>query len=109
MSDIRFIIVGVLTITISFIFLGVYGEEYTEYTVQSKEFSDCYEFQDEGQPSQLDCDKILQDKILFFLAVILIFTGGILALIKGVKGNWDQRVRPEDMVGPGGSDKTGSD
>lgn len=105
MSDIRFIMLGVLTITIGFIFLGVYGEEYTEYTVQSKEFSDCYEFQDDKQPSQLDCNKILQDKILFFLAVIGIITSGILALIKGIKGNWDQRVRPEDMVGPGRSDK----
>ena len=105
MSDIRFIMLGVLTITIGFIFLGVYGEEYTEYTVQSKEFSDCYEFQDDKQPSQLDCNKILQDKILFFLAVIGIITSGILALMKGIKGNWDQRVRPEDMVGPGRSDK----
>ena len=109
MSDIRFIIVGVLTITIGFIFLGVFGEEYTEYTVQSKEFSDCYEFQNETQQSQLDFNQILQNKILFFLAVIGIISGGILALIKGVKGNWDQRVRPEDMVGPGGSDKTDSD
>jgi len=106
MSDIRFIMIGVLTITIGFIFLGVYGEEYTEYTVQTKEFSDCYEFDGEDQPTELDCNKLLQNKILFFLAVIGIITGGILALIKGIKGNWDQRVRPEDMVGPGNSDKT---
>ena len=83
MSDIRFIIVGVLTITIGFIFLGVFGEEYTEYTVQSKEFSDCYEFQDESQPSQLDCNKILQDKILFFLAVIGIIAGGAIGFLAG--------------------------
>jgi len=101
--------IGVLTITIGFIFLGVYGEEYTEYTVQSKEFSDCYGFEGESKPSELDCNKILQNKILFFLAVIAIITGGILALIKGLKGNWDQRVRPEDMVGPGGSNKTDTD
>ena len=109
MSDIRFIIIGVITITIGFIFHGVYGEEYTEYTVQSKEFSNCYEFEGENQPSELDCNKILQSKILFFLAVIGIISSGILALIKGVKGNWDQKVRPEDMVGPGGSDKTDTD
>jgi len=109
MSDIRFIMIGVVTITIGFIFLGVYGEEYTEYTVQSKEFSDCYEFEAESQPSQLDCDEVLQNKILFFLAVIGIISGGILALIKGLKGNWDQRVRPEDMVGPGGPNKTDTD
>ena len=48
-------------------------------------------------------------KILFFVAVIAIISGGILALVKGLKGNWDQRVRPEDMVGPGRSDKPDSD
>ena len=101
--------IGVLTITVGFIFLGVYGEDYTEYTVQTKEFSDCYEYQNDDKPTQLDCDKVLQSKILFFLAVTGIIAGGILALIKGLKGNWDQRVRPEDMVGPGGSDKNESD
>ena len=109
MSDIRFIMIGVLTITIGFIFLGVYGEEYTEYTVQIQEFSDCYEFEDDQQETKLDCDKALQDKILFFLLVMGIISGGILALVKGAKGNWEQRVRPEDMVGPGGSDKNESD
>ena len=72
MSDIRFIMIGVVTITIGFIFLGLYGEDYTEYTVQSKEFTDCYEFQDDSKPTQLECDKILQDKILFFVAGIII-------------------------------------
>ena len=109
MSDIRFIIIGVLTITISFIFLGVYGESYTVYTVQMKEFSDCYDFQDDNKPTKLNCDKLLQEKILFFLVVIGIIAAGILALIKGIRGNWDQKVKPEDMVGPGGSDKNESD
>ncbi len=109
MSDIRFIMIGVVTITIGFILLGVYGEDYTEYTVQSKEFSDCYEFQDDTKPTQLDCESVLQGKILFFTVIIVIISGGILALVKGLKGNWDQRVRPEDMVGPGRSDKPDSD
>jgi len=26
-------------------------------------------------------------------------------LIKGVRGKWDNDVKPEDMVGPGGSKK----
>jgi len=28
---------------------------------------------------------------------------GIASLLKGMKGKWDQNVKPEDMVGPGGS------
>jgi len=29
--------------------------------------------------------------------------------MKGVKGNWDNKVKPEDMVGPGKRDKEDSD
>jgi hypothetical protein len=28
---------------------------------------------------------------------------GIIAMIKGIRGTWDQDVKPEDMVGPGSS------
>jgi len=28
---------------------------------------------------------------------------GIASLVKGIKGRWDQDVKPEDMVGPSGS------
>ena len=27
----------------------------------------------------------------------------LLSLVKGIKGRWDQDVKPEDMVGPSGS------
>ena len=32
----------------------------------------------------------------------MIIGSGIGALIKGVKGTWDQDVKPEEMLGPGG-------
>ena len=41
-------------------------------------------------------------KTMFFLFVIALIGVGIVALIKGMKGRWDQDVKPEDMVGPGG-------
>jgi hypothetical protein len=28
---------------------------------------------------------------------------GIASLVKGIKGRWDQDVKPEDMVGPSNS------
>jgi len=36
----------------------------------------------------------------FFGLVIVLIAAGILALVKGVKGDWDSKVKPEDMVGP---------
>ena len=38
MSDVRFIMIGVVVITIGFIILGVYGGQFTEITVQTNEF-----------------------------------------------------------------------
>jgi len=47
----------------------------------------------------------------FVLTVVLVglIAAGIILLIKGVKGKWDQDVKSEDMVGPGGSNKSKSD
>ena len=33
---------------------------------------------------------------------------GIFSLVKGVKGTWDQDVKPEEMLGPGGDKKDSS-
>jgi hypothetical protein len=46
---------------------------------------------------------------LFFGLVVSLIGAGIFALIKGVRGKWDQDVKPEDMVGPGGEDTSKSD
>ena len=41
--------------------------------------------------------------MIIFTIVILLIVGGIGSLVKGIKGRWDQDVKPEDMVGPSGS------
>ena len=105
MSDVRFIMIGVVVITIGFIILGVYGGQFTEITVQTNEFSDCYEYHDDQPAIQIDCDKQIQQKNILFGIVIGILAGVGLALIKVIKGKWDQDVKPEEMVGPGGSKK----
>jgi len=33
--------------------------------------------------------------------VISLIGAGIISLVKGVRGKWDQDVKPEDMLGPG--------
>ena len=108
MSDIRFVMIGIVVITVGFIILGVYGSEYTGITVETDEFSTCYEYSEEEKPQEIDCQEILQNKMLVFIGIIVIIGIGILALIKGVKGTWDQDVKPEEMLGPGG-DKNDSD
>ena len=39
---------------------------------------------------------------MLFGIIIGIISGGVIALIKGVKGKWDQDIKSEEMVGPGG-------
>ena len=105
MSDTRFTLIGIGLIFAGFIVLGVFGSAYTSSTIEADEFGDCYEYFEDSPPVQIDCEVKLQDKTMFFGLVIALIAVGVLSLIKGVRGRWDQDVKPEDMLGPGG-DKT---
>ncbi len=102
MSDTRFIMLGAALIFAGFVILGVLGSGYTGSTIEEIEFGDCYEYYDDKPPVQVSCDQALLDKLLFFMLVMGLVAAGIVFLIKGARGGWDQDVRPEDMVGPGG-------
>ena len=52
------------------------------------------------EPISIDCSAKMFSQNIFFGFVVALIAGGILALVKGVKGNWDSQVKPEDMVGP---------
>ena len=41
-----------------------------------------------------------------FVGVIVILAAGGIALVKGIRGTWDNDVKPEEMLGPGGDKKT---
>ena len=109
MSDIRFVMIGVVVLTVGFIVMAVIGNQYQDITVQTKEFSECYDYTDENVSVKVDCDKQLQSKNLMFMAVIGILAVGGIALVKGVRGTWDNDVKPEEMLGPGGDKKTSDD
>ena len=109
MSDTRFTMIGIVLIFAGFIILGIFGEAYFDATIQAEEFDDCYEYFDDKPPIQIECDAHLQGKTMFFALVIGLIGAGIFALIKGVKGKWDQDVKPEDMVGPGNPSNSGAD
>ena len=100
MSDIRFIIIGVVLIFSGFLILGVFGQNYQASNIESNEFENCFEYSENKEPISIECSAKMFDQNIFFVFVITLIVGGIVALLKGVKGDWDNRVKPEDMVGP---------
>ena len=108
MSDIRFVMIGVAVLSIGFIVMAVFGTQYQDITVQTKEFSECYEYTDENVAVKVDCDEQLQSRNLIFVAVIGILAAGGILLVKGIRGTWDNDVKPEEMLGPGGDKKDDS-
>ena len=102
MSDTRFIILGVGLIFSGIIFLSIFGNQSAEITLQ-EEFSECFEYHDDSPPTEIDCDTASKNKMIIFVITTLLIVCGIVSLVKGIKGRWDQDVKPEDMVGPGSS------
>ena len=102
MSDTRFIILGVGLVFAGIIFLSVFGNQSAEITLQ-EEFPQCFEYHDDAPPTEIDCDTAFENKMLIFAITTLLIACGIVSLVKGIKGRWDQDVKPEDMVGPGSS------
>ena len=109
MSDTRFTILGIALIFSGFVILGIFGTQYFVSSIEAEEFDECFEYYEDSEPIKVDCNVKLQQKFLFFSVIIIIICIGIIALLKGVKGSWDQDVKPEDMVGPGGPSKSNSD
>ena len=108
MSDIRFVMIGVVVLSVGFIVMAVFGSQYQDITVQTKEFSECYDYTDENVAVKVDCDQQLQSRNLMFVAVIGILVAGGILLVKGIRGTWDNDVKPEEMLGPGGDKKDDS-
>ncbi len=108
MSDIRFIIIGSSLIFAGIIILSVFGSQFDEITLQA-EFSKCYEYHEDIPPTEIDCEDAIENKLIFFALVSALIACGILAMIKGIRGRWDQDVKPEDMVGSSGSFDTRND
>lgn len=108
MSDTRFTMIGIGLIFAGFIILGIFGSKYFDATLQAEEFDNCFEYFEDSPPVQVDCDVKLQQKMIFSGLVFSLVGAGIAFLVKGVRGRWDQDVKPQDMVGPGGPSNPGS-
>ena len=101
-SDTRFIILGIGLVFSGIIFLSVFGGQSSEISLQEG-FSKCFEYHDDSPPTEIDCDAASENKMIMFAITALLIVCGIISLVKGMKGCWDQNVKPEDMVGPGNS------
>ena len=99
MSDTRLTLIGIGLVFAGFLVFGVFGQDHYNFAIQSQEFGDCYKFED-GKQVEISCSEVMQDRVLFFGIVLVIIGAGIFVLIKGVRGKWDQDVKPEDKVGP---------
>jgi len=101
-SDTRFIILGIGLIFAGIIIISIFGAQIDEFTAQD-EFHECYEYHADAPPTEIDCDVAFENKMIIFTVVILLIVCGITSLVKGMRGRWDQDVKPEDMVGPSSS------
>ena len=59
MSDIRFVMIGVIVLSVGFIVMAVFGSQYQDITVQTKEFLECYDYTDENVAVKVDCDEAI--------------------------------------------------
>ena len=109
MSDMRFIIIGIGLVFGGFLILGGLGQDYQAATLESDEFGTCYEYSEDSPPREINCSFKIFDQTVFFGLVLGFIISGIIALIKGARGNWDSKIKPEDIVGPGNNQNKDSD
>ena len=105
MSDMRFIITGIVLVFIGFVLLGIFGDNFQASTIEADQFGTCYEYFEDKPPIEINCSFKTFDQSIFFILVLAFIIAGIIALIKGMRGDWDNKVKPEDVVGPGNNDK----
>ena len=109
MSDTRFTMLGVGLIFAGFMVLSIFGTGFFTNSLEAEEFGQCFEYFEDKPPVEISCEVKIQDKSMFFAIVIGLIIAGIISLLKGIKGKWDQDVKPTDMLGPNGNDSQNSD
>ena len=99
MSDIRLIILGSLIVFGGLIYGGLKASEYVQYTVQDQNFDECFDYST-GQAVHVKCDQKIQEKYTYLTISLAIIAVGIFIAVKGLRGNWDQNVKSDEILGP---------
>lgn len=101
MSDTRLLIAGTALVFAGFASLGALGDGFRAASLESAEFGTCHEYTEDGPPAEVDCAARVSGQALFFALVAGLVGAGVALLVMGARGDWDGRVRPGDMAGPG--------
>ena len=101
MGDIRFSMIGIGLIFAGFIILGIFGGNYQSASIESEEFGTCYRYHEDAEPVSVSCADAMAEQAGFLGVIAALVAAGIASLVKGIRGDWDSKIRPEDMVGPG--------
>lgn len=99
MSDIRLIMAGSLMIFAGFYVVGIGASEYSQISMQSSEFDDCYDYST-GTAMHVNCSKAEQGALLYLALAFSLLGGGSYVMFKGIRGRWDQNVKSDEMLGP---------
>ena len=100
MSDIRFIMIGAVVVFSAFVILGIFAENFQVANIETNEFGICFKYFEDKEPIQINCENKMYEQNIFFGIIVSLVVAGVLLLIKGWRGDWDSKVKPEDMVGP---------
>jgi len=99
-SDTRLIILGSALAFMGFLLGSITGVQYQQYGVQAGQFDVCYDYTLNGNTVKVKCDEKMQEMFLFLVLSLGLIGGGVIVLVKGVQGKWDQNVKNDEMVGP---------
>ena len=99
MSDIRLIMLGSAIIFAGFVLGGTTGSQYLQYAIQAGQFDDCFDYSS-GIAVKVKCDQKEQDKVMLLALSLGLIGGGVIILVKGIRGKWDQNVKSDEMLGP---------
>ena len=100
-SDTRFTLAGIGAVFAGFTVLAAFGGQFGTAAVEAEEFGDCHAYGEGMHPRPVPCEDVERARIAFFALVVGLVAAGVLALVRGMRGDWDQRVKPGDMLGPG--------
>jgi len=99
-SDTRLIILGSVLAFSGFFIGGVAGAQYRQYAVQADQFGVCFDYTTDGHTIKVKCDEKIQDQLIFLSISVGLIGGGVIVLVKGIRGKWDQNVKSDEMLGP---------
>ena len=91
--------IGSVIIVAGFFVGNMAGSEYDQYAIQEASFGDCYDYSS-GTAVHVNCAQKQLDSALYLILSVVLIGGGVVILIKGIRGKWDQNVKSDEMVGP---------